>query len=340
MEEEIPTIRVVFVGDKRIGHNIVKFFKKRNKKCLGGVTAVDFYVMSMKIKDFKDVNFNIIILKSFNPNDNDNFYKKNFNDVPAAVFVWDKTSKESYNVLREALKGVNQLTNPNAFKAIVSAIEDKQKDITETAELDKIAKDLNLPNYIVNYDDSSILEQLFADIARKILNIQVTFENPDINNQEEEYGHEFKEPEPDIKEKELNKSENDNDKIKSNNGEKELKSDEGKSHQLEPIKGLKKREEQKNVNGFSDNGNPSRSSAPLMMPNLYLSAPLRTSFPLRNEEASPTVEKKDEPKDFNGSSSHVNSSRSSGAQVTQGTPSPETQEQKEGKKCLDCCIII
>ena len=77
-----------------------------------------------------------------------------------------------------------------------------------------------------------------------------------------------------------------------------------------------------------------------MMPNLYLSSPLRTSFPLRNEEASPTVEKKDEPKDFNGSSSHVNSSRSSGAQVTQGTPSPETQEQKEGKKCLDCCIII
>lgn len=287
----------------------------------------------MKIKDYKYVVFQIIVLKSFNPNDN--YYKKNFNDVPAAVFVWDKTSKESYNKLRETLEGVNQLTNPNAFKAIVSANEGKQKDITETAELDK---ELNLPNYIVNYDDSSILEQLFADIAGKILNIPVTFEK--INNQEEEYGYEFKEPEPDNKEKELNKSENDNDKIKSNNGEKELKSDKGKSHQLEPIKGLKKREEEKNVNGFSGNGNPSRSSAPLMMPNLYLSAPLRTSFPLRNEEASPTVEKKDEPKDFNGSSSHVNSSRSSGAQVTQGTPSPETQEQKEGKKCLDCCIII
>ena len=186
MEEEIPTIRVVFVGDKRIGHNIVKFFKEGSEKCFNHVSGVDFYVMSMKIKDFKDVNFNIIILKSFNPNDNDNFYKKNFVDVPAAVFVSDKTSKESYNELRKILKGVNQLTNPNAFKAIVSAIEDKQKDITETAELDKIAKDLNLPNYIVNYDDSSILEQLFADIARKILNIPVTFEKPDINNQEED----------------------------------------------------------------------------------------------------------------------------------------------------------
>ena len=337
MEEENPTIRVVFVGDKRIGNNVVKFFKERSEKCLGRVNGIDFYVMSMKIKDFKDVNFNIIILKSFNPNDNDNFYKRKFDNVPAAVFVWDKTSKESYNVLREALKGVNQLTNPNAFKAIVSANEGKQKDITETAEFDRIAKESNLPNYIVNYDDSSVLEQLFADIAGKILNIPVTFEkNPDINNQEEEYGFQ----EQNKKKKELNKSENDNDKIKSNNGEKELKSDKGKSNQLEPIKGLKKREEQKNVNGFSDNGNPSRSSAPLMMPNLYLSSPLRTSFPLRNEKASPTVEKKDEPKDFNGSSSHVNSSRSSGAQVTQGTPSSETQEQKEGKKCLDCCIII
>ena len=245
MEEENPNIRVVFVGDKRIGNNVVKFFKERNKKCFNHVTGVDFYVMSMKIKDFKDVNFNIIILKSFNPNDDDNFYKKNFVDVPAAVFVWDKTSKKSYNVLREALKGVNQLTNPNAFKAIVSANEGKQKDIAETAELDRIAKKSNLPNYIVNFDDSSILEKLFADIARKILNIPVTFEKPDINNQEEEYGYEFQEP--DIKEK---------------------------------------------------------------------------------------------PKDFNGSSSHVNSSRSSGAQVTQDTPSPETQEQKEGKKCLDCCIII
>ena len=76
MEEEIPTIRVVFVGDKKIGNHIVKFFKEKNKKCFNHVTAVDFYVMSMKIKDFKDVNFNIIILKSFNHNDNDNFYKK------------------------------------------------------------------------------------------------------------------------------------------------------------------------------------------------------------------------------------------------------------------------
>ena len=336
MEEENPTIRVAFVGDKRMGNRIVKFFKERSGKCSGGVTAVDFYVMSMKIKDFKDVNFNIIILKSFNPNDNDNFYKRKFDNVPAAVFVWDKTSKESYNKLRENLEGVNQLTNP--FKAIVSANEGKQKDITETAELDRIAEDLKLQNYIVNYDGFSVLEKLFADIARKILNIPVTFEK--INNQEEEYGYEFQEPEPDIKEIELNESENDGDKIKSNNGEKELKSDKGKSNQLEPIKGLKKIEEQKNVNGFSDNGNPSRSSAPLMMPNLYLSAPLRTSFPLRNEKASPTVEKEDEPKDFNGSSSHVNSSRSSGAKGTQGTPSPETQEQKEGKKCLDCCIII
>ena len=277
--------------------------------------------------------FQIIVTKSLN--ENKNYYKKNFYHVPAVVFIWDKTSKESFNELKENLKEVNQLTK-NAFKAIVSTHEGSQTDITETKELDRIAEDLKLQNYIVNYDGFSVLEKLFADIARKILNIPVTFEKPDINNQEEEYGFQ----EPDIKEIELNKSENDNDKIKSNNGEKELKSDKGKSHQLEPIKGLKKREEEKNVNGFSDNGNPSRSSAPLMMPNLYLSAPLRTSFPLRNEEASPTVEKKDEPKDFNGSSSHVNSSRSSGAKGTQGTPSPETQEQKEGKKCLDCCIII
>ena len=242
----------------------------------------------MKIKDYKYVVFQIIVTKSLN--EKENYYKKNFYHVPAVVFIWDKTSKESFNELKENLKEVNQLTNPNAFKAIVSANEGKQKDITDTAELDRIAKELNLPNYIVNYDDSSILEKLFADIAGKILNIPVTFEkNPDINNQEKEYGYEFQEP--DIKEKELNKSENDNDKIKSNNGEKELKSDKGKSHQLEPIKGLKKIEEQKNVNGFSGNGNPSRSSAPLMMPNLYLSSPLRTSFPLRNEKA-PTVEKK------------------------------------------------
>ena len=185
MEEENPTIRVAFVGDKRMGNRIVKFFKERSGKCSGGVTAVDFYVMSMKIKDFKDVNFNIIILKSFNPNDNDNFYKRKFDNVPAAVFVWDKTSKESYNKLRENLEGVNQLTNP--FKAIVSANEGKQKDITETAELDRIAEDLKLQNYIVNYDDSSVLEKLFADIAGKILNIPVTFEK--INNQEEEYGY-------------------------------------------------------------------------------------------------------------------------------------------------------
>ena len=82
------------------------------------------------------------------------------------------------------------MTNPNAFKAIVSANEGKQKDITETAELDSITKELNLPNlpnYIVNYDDSSVLEKLFADIAGKILNIPVTFEK--INNQEEEYGY-------------------------------------------------------------------------------------------------------------------------------------------------------
>ena len=279
--------------------------------------------------------FQIIVTKSLN--ENKNYYKKNFYHVPAVVFIWDKTSKESFNELKENLKEVNQLTK-NAFKAIVSTHEGSQTDITETKELDRIAEDLKLQNYIVNYDGFSVLEKLFADIAGKILNIPVTFET--INNQEEEYGYEFQEPEPDIKEIELNESENDGDKIKSNNGEKELKSDKGKSHQLEPIKGLKKREEEKNVNGFSDNGNPSRSSAPLMMPNLYLSAPLRTSFPLRNEEASPTVEKKDEPKDFNGSSSHVNSSRSSGAKGTQGTPSPETQEQKEGKKCLDCCIII
>ena len=334
MEEEIPNISVAFLGDEGIGNHIANYFKTGNKKCFSNAFSKNVHFITMKIKDYKYVVFQIIVTKSLN--EKENYYKKNFNDVPAAVFVWDKTSKESYNVLREALKEVNQLTNPNAFKAIVSANEGKQNDIAETAELDRIAKKSNLPNYIVNYDDSSILEQLFADIARKILNIPVTFEKPDINNQEEEYGFQ----EPDIKEKELNKSENDNDKIKSNNGEKELKSDKGKSNQLEPIKGLKKREEEKNVNGFSGNGNPSRSSAPLMMPNLYLSSPLRTSFPLRNEKASPTVEKKDEPKDFNGSSSHVNSSRSSGAQVTQGTPSPETQEQKEGKKCLDCCIII
>ena len=336
MEEEIPNISVAFLGDEKIGNHIANYFKTGNKKCFSNAFSKNVHFITMKIKDYNYVNFQIIVTKSLN--EKENYYKKNFNDVPAAVFVWDKTSKESYNKLRETLEGVNQLTNPNAFKAIVSANEGKQKDIAETAELDRIAKKSNLPNYIVNFDDSSILEKLFADIARKILNIPVTFEKPDINNQEEEYGYEFQEP--DIKEKELNKSENDNDKIKSNNGEKELKSDKGKSHQLEPIKGLKKREEQINVNGFSDNGNPSRSSAPLMMPNLFLSSPLRTSFPLRNEKASPTVEKKDEPKDFNGSSSHVNSSRSSGAQVTQGTPSPETQEQKEGKKCLDCCIII
>ena len=334
MEEEIPNISVAFVGDEKIGNHIANYFKTGSKKCSSNAFSKNVHFITMKIKDYNYVNFQIIVTKSLN--EKENYYKKNFNDVPAAVFVWDKTSKESYNKLRENLEGVNQLTNP--FKAIVSANEGKQKDITETAELDRIAEDLKLQNYIVNYDDSSVLEKLFADIAGKILNIPVTFEK--INNQEEEYGYEFQEPEPDIKEIELNESENDGDKIKSNNGEKELKSDKGKSHQLEPIKGLKKIEEQKNVNGFSDNGNPSRSSAPLMMPDLYLSSPLRTSFPLRNEKASPTVEKKDEPKDFNGSSSHVNSSRSSGAQVTQGTPSPETQEQKEGKKCLDCCIII
>ena len=336
MEEEIPNISVAFLGDEGIGNHIANYFKTGNKKCSSNAFSKNVHFITMKIKDYKYVVFQIIVTKSLN--EKENYYKKNFYHVPAVVFIWDKTSKESFNELKENLKEVNQLTNPNAFKAIVSANEGKQKDITETAELDSITKELNLPNYIVNYDDSSVLEKLFADIAGKILNIPVTFEK--INNQEEEYGYGFQEPEPDIKEKELNKSENDNDKIKSNNGEKELKSDKGKSHQLEPIKGLKKIEEQKNVNGFSDNGNPSRSSAPLMMPNLYLSSPLRTSFPLRNEEASPTVEKKDEPKDFNGSSSHVNSSRSSGAQVTQGTPSPETQEQKEGKKCLDCCIII
>ena len=318
MEEEIPNISVAFLGDEKIGNHIANYFKTGNNKCSSNAFSKNVHFITMKIKDYNYVNFQIIVTKSLN--EKENYYKKNFYHVPAVVFIWDKTSKESFNELKENLKEVNQLTNPNAFKAIVSANEGKQKDITETAELDSITKELNLPNlpnYIVNYDDSSILEQLFADIAGKILNIPVTFENPDINNQEEEYGFQ----EPDIKEK-------------------ELKSDKGKSHQLEPIKGLKKREEQKNVNGFSGNGNPSRSSAPLMMPNLYLSAPLRTSFPLRNEEASPTVEKEDEPKDFNGSSSHVNSSRSSGAQVTQGTPSPETQEQKEGKKCLDCCIII
>ena len=140
MEEEIPNISVAFLGDEKIGNHIANYFKTGNKKCSSNAFSKNVHFITMKIKDYNYVNFQIIVTKSLN--ENKNYHKKNFYHVPAVVFIWDKTSKESFNELKENLKEVNQLTK-NAFKAIVSTHEGSQTDITETKELDRIAEDLN-----------------------------------------------------------------------------------------------------------------------------------------------------------------------------------------------------